>query len=346
MKLAVIIPAYEPDEKLIGVVKEEFKLGHKVIVVDDGSGVDYAEIFASIKNKSIILAHNENKGKGRAIKTALEYVKNNLPECEQISVMDADGQHLPEDMENLFLNSLTTQRQLILGVRSVGKEMPLRSRMGNTITRTVFRLASGIKVSDTQTGLRLFNSSLIDTFLSIEGERYEYETNVLMYCAKNDIDIAEVPIETIYHDNNNSCSHFNTVKDSFRIYKDILKFSLCSASSFLMDYLIFCLLAVVFPAGAAGLMTANILARVISGSYNYLANCKIVFHTGAKPKTAVQYLMLAIVILVLNSVFLALYTSFLHIPPYGAKVLTEITLFIISYVVQHKLIFKLKKSVA
>ena len=148
--------------------------------------------------------------------------------------MDADGQHLPDDMEKLLMKAAAEPMALIVGSRTIDRNVPWKSRMGNLITRRIFRMKTGVEVSDTQTGLRAFSTRLLDFMLDIEGERYEYEMNVLVTCAKANIPIIEVPIETIYHDQGNSCSHFRKVRDSVRIYRQLLKFSFVSFSSFLL----------------------------------------------------------------------------------------------------------------
>ena len=148
--------------------------------------------------------------------------------------MDADGQHLPDDMEKLLMKAAAEPMALIVGSRTIDRNVPWKSRMGNLITRRIFRMKTGVEVSDTQTGLRSFSTRLLDFMLDIEGERYEYEMNVLVTCAKANIPIIEVPIETIYHDKGNSCSHFRKVRDSVRIYRQLLKFSFVSFSSFLL----------------------------------------------------------------------------------------------------------------
>ena len=339
MNAAVIIPAYEPDEGLIEIVNRVWELENQVIVVNDGSGKSFNPIFEQVSEKSIILEHEENMGKGQAIKTALLYISENLWDCDVIGIMDADGQHLPEDMERLMMKANLNPNALILGTRKVGKEMPLRSRLGNEITRVIFHLSSGVRVSDTQTGLRAFSRKMIEEFMEVEGNRYEYETNVLFYCAKKKIQMLEVPIKTIYRDAENSTSHFHAVKDSIRIYKHILKFSLSSISSFFVDYGLFCLFVFLFPKQAWGIALANVTARILSGIYNYIVNCRLVFQTDTKVKSAVQYIVLAICIILLNSVVLQIYIGMIHIPVYRAKILTECTLFIVSFLVQRYMIF-------
>lgn len=339
MHATVIIPAYNPEENLKDIVEKVWDLGNQIIVVDDGSGEDKMELFHSLSEKAIVIHHEANQGKGAAIKTALSYIKDNLWDCDVVGIMDADGQHLPEDMEKLLLRAANKEQALLLGVREIGKKMPLKSCLGNGITRLVFQAVSGVKVSDTQTGLRAFPISLLNVLLEVKGTRYEYETNVLFYCARNNIPMLEVPVKTIYHDRENSCSHFHPVRDSVRIYKDILKFSLSSLSSFVVDYLLFCGFMFVFPKTAPWILAGNILARVISGGYNYLMNCRFVFRTGMKAQSVLQYLALAAGILFLNSVILQFYAGVLAIPVYGAKILTEVSLFVISFAVQRKWIF-------
>lgn len=214
MEKVVIIPAFDPDEKLKSVIDGNLDLGHQVILVDDGSAPKYDQLFWELGEKCIVLHHQENLGKGETIKTALKYIKEELWQCEAIGIMDADGQYLPEDMAKLFKKAEHHPHALILGSRGIDDAVPWKSRMGNQITRQVFHLLTGTYVSDTQTGLRVFTSELLDFMLEIEGSRYEYETGVLTACARAHKEIVEVPVHTIYHDKDNSCSHFWKVRAS------------------------------------------------------------------------------------------------------------------------------------
>ena len=136
--------------------------------------------------------------------------------------MDADGQHLPDDMEKLLMKVPADPMALVIGTRTIDKNIPWKSQMGNLITRKAFRLATGVEVSDTQTGMRAFSARLLGFMSNIQGERYEYEMNVLVTCAKARVPIIEVPIQTIYHDKENSCSHFRKIRDSVRICRQLL----------------------------------------------------------------------------------------------------------------------------
>ena len=343
MRQVVIIPALNPQDCLEGIVDRLWEMEKQVIVVDDGSTREYEELFQRLENQCIVLHHLENKGKGEAIKTALHYIQSELWECGVVGIMDADGQHLPEDMDRRMKAAGRNPRALVLGCRQIDGEIPWKSRMGNLLTRQVFRAVTGVYVSDTQTGLRAFSSEMLRFMLQISGSRYEYEMNVLTNCARKKIQIIEIPIQTIYHDRTNSCSHFRKVKDSIRIYKNLLKFTLSSFSSFLLDYFLFALLTSVFPATAGGILAANISARIFSGGYNYFMNCKFVFHEGRTVKTAAEYFSLAMFILVMNNIILQILIA-LNLSVYPAKIITEAVLFFTSWMVQRKFIFQRRKN--
>lgn len=343
--LLVIIPAYKPDDTLIKLIGDLEPYDLEKIVVDDGSGEEHEHIFNAVEDRCIVLRHEENRGKGAAIKTALGYIKDKTDGVEAIGVMDSDGQHLPEDMIKLLAAASLNKEALVLGVRAVGKDMPTRSRLGNKITRNVFRMVSGVAVSDTQTGLRAFSPELVERLLSIEGERYEYEMNVLIKLAKEGVPIKEIPISTIYHDKKNSVSHFRSFRDSARIYKDIIKFSLSSLSSFVLDYILFTAIMLIVPHTAGWVLGANVSARVISAMYNYSMNCRFVFREKRRLGTALQYFALAGFILIMNNLILEFFTQILDMSVYPAKLLTECMLFVMSWLIQNFIIFRKGRTV-
>ena len=174
-KLIVLIPSYEPDEKLTKLIKNLNKNKITSIVVDDGSGKDYKEIFDNLDTK--VISYEKNQGKGHALKEGYKYIKDNYKEYVVVT-MDSDGQHRIEDALNLYNYILKNDDTLVLGKRPRGEKTPLRSKIGNGITRFVFHIVSGQDVYDTQTGLRAFSNKLIDYMLEVKGERFEYEMNV------------------------------------------------------------------------------------------------------------------------------------------------------------------------
>jgi putative flippase GtrA len=354
-RYTVVIPAYKPDERLWRLAEEVLAKGYRLIVVDDGGGADYQPIFEGLDSRAIVLRHSENRGKGAAIKTGLAHLQTLTEGYDPqnppiVGIMDADGQHLTEDMARVFEGATQHPDRLTLGVRVVGKDMPLRSRFGNSVTRTVFRLLTGARVSDTQTGLRAFSVSLIPEMLGVEGDRYEYEMAVLTRIAHRRIGFFEVPIATLYEDKENSTSHFRVIRDSVRIYATLLKFAGSSLLSFLVDYGLFNLFVLLLSlvslpfVAAYHLAIANVSARIFSGCFNYYLNCRYVF--GRKPtlKSAGQYFLLALVVLAVNTGVLYLWNMIPGMPVAVCKLLTEVCVFFGNYVVQKKLIFKKKST--
>ncbi len=342
-----VIPAYKPSRRLISLVDEISSLGYRVLVVDDGSGAESAEVFDSVRmiGRTRVITHEENRGKGAALKTAFDFIHNEDIGINYIVTLDADGQHLVSDMEKVAATAWENPSKLILGSRDFDKDVPFKSRMGNKITRNVFRMISGSAVRDTQTGLRAFSRMNLCNFMEIDGSRYEYEMNVLMSCKKYGIDILEVPIETVYLDETNSDSHFHPVKDAVRIYSNIFKFAGASFISFLADYLLFIIFLPIMSGLTYGIFIANVAARILSAMLNYTLNSRAVFKDDQPAvKTLPKYIALAIFILVANSVILGFFTDILGIVPQAAKIMTEILLFIISFSVQSLLIFGKKQD--
>ena len=337
-----LIPAYEPDERLIALARTMTDRGFLVLIVDDGSGAAYQPVFEAAGQAATVLTHERNRGKGAAIKTALFWIADNLDAPYTVVTMDADGQHLPEDAARICAASEAEPEALILGSRRFEGNVPLRSRFGNGVTRWVFRLSTGAKVYDTQTGLRAFSDRLLPAMLEVKGERYEYEMNVLMSWAQEKRPLRELPIQTVYLDGNRS-SHFRALRDSARIYWEILKFSASSLMSFVLDYGLFC----GFSLLTGRVVFSNVAARLISGSVNYTVNRRLVFESRAGVgKSLLQYALLAAGILGVNTLSLWLLVAKLGINRYLAKILVEAVLFAASYLVQKRWIFRKKEVVS
>lgn len=332
-----VIPAYEPDEKMLAVIDDISSLtDFHIIVINDGSGKDKLPIFAEAAKKAIVLTHEVNKGKGRGIKTALEYIKEHEADTVGIVIADADGQHKVKDIIRVSEALKSSPDKLIMGCRRFSGKIPLRSKFGNNITKFVFSFAAGVKVSDTQTGLRGFSSKLIPFMLSVNGDRYEFEMNMLLECAREGIRFYEVPIETVYLGKNES-SHFNPIKDSWRIYKDILKFSCSSLLSFCVDYIFYSIFAMI----SGSVAFSNICARVISSIFNFSMNKKFVFkNKEGIVKTAAKYFLLAALILAANTIMLELCVKYLIHNKYISKILIEVLLFFISWAAQKSFVFR------
>ncbi len=246
---AIVLPSLNPDKKFAAVVDGLIENGFKhIIIVDDGSDAEHQSWFerAAEYPECTVLHHEVNKGKGKALKTAFTYVLDKLPELSGVVTIDGDGQHLAKDIIACGDLMLDYGDKVIMGCRDFDQPgVPARSVAGNKTTSRLFRLCYGIKLSDTQTGLRAIPQKYLKRFCNIEGERFEYETNMLLQMKRMGIEFIEQPIATVYEDNN-SCSHYNAVKDSWRIFKIMFKFLLSSAGSTVIDLAVFYLVLKIF----------------------------------------------------------------------------------------------------
>jgi glycosyltransferase involved in cell wall biosynthesis len=228
--LLVLIPAWRPDIRLSALVEELAAYGFAaVLIVDDGSDRDSAAVFDHLKTIPTVhlLRHAVNLGKGRALKTGFNYVLSQMPKIEGVITADADGQHTAADIAAVAKAMESGSKQVVLGVRIFGNDVPWRNRFGNVLTKHIFWLVTGTQISDTQTGLRAFPRSLLPMLKTLPGERYEYEMAVLAYVCRHVGKPREIPIQTIYIDGNRT-SHFHPIWDSMRIYFVLVRFSLFS----------------------------------------------------------------------------------------------------------------------
>lgn len=349
-EIPVIIPAYEPDEKLIILLQHLKKAGIiHIIVVDDGSGSAYRDLFSQVEGMDgcELLTHAVNLGKGRALKTAFNYCLMRYPNLCGCVTADSDGQHTPEDILACMKKLSEHPSTLVLGCRDFDmSDVPARSSFGNKCTRKVFRYLVGLSVSDTQTGLRAIPAFYMETLMNVKGERFEYETNMLIETKNLDIPIIEVPVKTIYIEENKT-SHFNPIKDSIRIYMIFGKFLFSSLSSSVLDLLLFHFFCGLLQSAPGFwkeipyIVAATVLARIISAVYNFLLNYKVVFKSSAGiAATAVKYCILA-VCQMLCSAFLV---NALYALTGGYEVLVKIPvdvfLFFLSFVIQREFVYR------
>jgi glycosyltransferase involved in cell wall biosynthesis len=343
MVIPVLIPAYKPDHILPDLIKSLTDSGlTNIIVVDDGSGPESNEIFSLIKKIKYchVCTHTINMGKGRAIKTGLNFALTRFPDLSGIVTADADGQHLPEDIIKVRNNLIENPKSLILGSRSFDSRIPFRSKIGNEITRRIFHLFIGVKLSDTQTGLRGIPVGYINECIKLDGERYEYEINMLASCRKNGISLKETPIKTVYIDQNRS-SHFNPVLDSIRIYFVLFRFLISSLSTALLDFAVF----IVCSRVGMSILYSMIMARIIAGNYNFMINKNIVFKSDSKViNTFIKYWLLVILLGSISYLGIQTLVTYLNLNLILAKALIETMLFFISFIVQRTLIFNSREA--
>ncbi|PWW06269.1 putative flippase GtrA [Paenibacillus cellulosilyticus] len=336
--MTVLIPSYEPDARLIGLIHQliEVDTPH-IVIVDDGSGDDYRSIFATAKQLGCtVLTHEHNMGKGRALKTGFQYIKK-LGRRDGVICADSDGQHLPADIMRIADAVDKLPHHIVLGSRQFTGEVPLRSRFGNTATRKIYKFTTGSAIHDTQTGLRGFSNDMLDWLCSIPGDRFEYEMNMLLKARSAGYRLKEIPIETVYLEENKS-SHFRPLADSIAVYLPILKFSGASLLSAAIDYGMLLLIHLL----TTNLLLAVVGARVCSSLVNYTMNRRFVFTDEGQSqvrRSMPKYFALVLLILTLNYGLMYGLNEVAHIPLLISKLITEGVLFLFSYWTQRKFVY-------
>ncbi len=344
----IIIPAYNPKDNLKQLIIEiKHKTPNPIVIINDGSKEECDDIFYFAKKQGChVVDHFSNHGKGASIKTGLNYALETFKEASGFVTCDADGQHLASDILKVS-NSLDLHEDaLILGVRDfTEKDVPFKSKLGNNISAFYFKHTTKVTVSDTQTGLRGIPVPMLEEALNVEENRYDYEMIFLMNIAKSSCDIVEVPIATIYL-NNNEQSHFRPVVDSYRIYKKPVRFAITSLSSALIDIGLFTVLTLFLDQDIALLVfTSTVIARLISGSYNFMLNKLWSFSSKGSYKNEFRkYFILYITQLVLSILFVTSLSS-ISMNLTFIKVIVDTLLFVGSYILQKNWVFKNKQPI-
>lgn len=354
MNISVILPSYNPSQKLINAVKALTEQGFDdIIVINDGSKDSCKEIFdevASYPNVTL-LNHEKNKGKGRALKTGFEYFLENRKEKSGVVTTDDDLQHTPSDIMDC-VREMEEKGVAVFGARNFkGDNIPPKSRIGNNITSFTFRFLCGIKITDTQTGLRSLPRSYLPTLTKVGGERFEYETNMLLSMKQEGLEFCEHPIETIYADNN-SGTHFNPFKDSIKIYAVILKYLVSSLASSILDLIVFTLLNMFLPKDMDPMLRiflATAIARVISSAVNYTVNKNKVFKSkGHVRSSLLKYYCLCVAQALCSYALVYFITYLTHVEQSILqtvyKMIVDIVLFFLCFTLQREWVFKEKNE--
>lgn len=355
MNVSVIIPSLNPNEMLMEVINGLLRVGFTdIIVINDGSDADHMEPFrqASEHPEITILTHDTNRGKGCALKTGFSFCIENRKGSDGVVTVDGDGQHRAKDVLACAEKMVSLKDKVVLGVRDFSSEqVPWHNRWGNKITCAIFHFACGLKISDTQTGLRAIPYQYLPFMCQIRGERFEYETEMLLDLKKENISVAEVTIETVYQDGEQP-SHFRIFKDSALIYRRIFSFIGSSLFCTGIDFVLYSILMIVFDSTALPLaiqlLLCYALARIVSATTNYCINRKVIFHSNAPiRKTILKYYALSIGQIACSYgliYLLSIITSSNLAGEILWKIPVDLVLFFVSYQVQQRWVFAKPKK--
>jgi putative flippase GtrA len=340
----VLIPAYHPAFELPHMAAALYASGEveAVVIVDDGSGPKFQPVFAAAATVPgvTVLRHVVNLGKGAALKTGLNAVACRYPGHVGIVTADADGQHKVADIVRTARALVANPQTLVLGVRDFRGNVPLRSRLGNGLTRAVMRFVTGHAFSDTQTGLRGIPMDFVPDLMRSKPNGYDFELDMLLICGEARRPIVEVPIETVYIDSNRG-SHFNPLLDSMRVYFVFLRFAAVSMITAAIDNTVFLLLHHSWPS----VIGCQFASRAVAGIFNYSANKLEVFRSRTRNTVALPRYIASVIVQGLVSYFLFIHLSrLLRIDVALAKIIVETALFFASFVVQREFVFRGKKG--
>lgn len=347
LEIPIIIPSFEPDEKLLNLLQQLRAVNIvNIVIVDDGSGIEYSRFFDEAEKQygCHVLHHAINQGKGRALKTAFDYCLRQLPDMPGVITADSDGQHTPECILDCVDSLLENTDSLILGCRCFDQEdVPARSEFGNKCTRIVMKYLAGISISDTQTGLRGIPTEFMKQLLFVKGERFEFETNMLLEAKNRKMSFFEVPIKTIYIEENKT-SHFHPIKDSVKIYMIFGKFLFSSLSSSIVDLVLFSLFCILLRKVSFGSITyltvATVGARVLSALYNYTINNKVVFQSDNPIRTTLpRYILLAVIQMTCSALLVNLLYPLFGGAEVLVKIPVDVILFFLSFVIQREFVY-------
>lgn len=349
----LVIPAFEPGEETIEFIKNlANKLGlFRIFVVDDGSGPRFSKVFNAVaENSSVeVLTLPRNMGKGFALKVGFRKAME-FPMATNVITADSDGQHTISDILKVAapFYKKPSDRLTTWGSRNFQLSgLPWRSKIGNRLSSLILWITTGKKLRDTQTGLRGFSKSLILDLIDIKGSRFEYESNVLLWLIAHKVPIEDVPIETIYHDRTNSISHFRPIVDSLIVFKQLGKFIFTSLMGAAVDILIYSFFVVILfknEPTSLEIISAVVMARIVSSFSNYLLNREFVFEDPSSQKKSLsKYFILVTVVMTLSATATPLVSQVLGNRPILSKVLVDTVLFLVSFFSQKRWVFTSKE---
>jgi putative flippase GtrA len=339
LRIAILIPAFKPGPEFPSFVAALIARGaSRIVVVDDGSGPEFRAGFDEVAAlpQVRVCRHAINLGKGAALKTGVNSILCDYADTSVVVTADADGQHAPEDVLAVGAYGEAHPDVLVLGARSFGGGIPLRSRFGNEATRLAMRIVVGERLTDTQTGLRAIPYALLPALLKTPTNGYEFELDMLLTCKHKNVAIHEVPIRTIYL-NDNASSHFNPLRDSMRIYFVLLRFALTSMSTAIIDNVTFVLL---FHA-TGGLAVSQAGARLVAMTFNFVTVKRLVFQSrGHRRRQLLSYITLVVVSGTASFGLIRALVAFAGMGVLPAKLLAEGFLFFGNFLIQRDLIFR------
>lgn len=340
MSHAIIITLYRENRKTISLCTKLFELGaENIVIVNDGCKHSGSFMNELISLGCHIVTLKSNYGKGASLKAGFKYAFERLYNITGFVTADADGQHRAQDIMKISRALELRPNEIILGRRNLkAAKAPLINRFGNKISSLYFRIITGVKCKDTQTGLRGIPARLYKLAINTKGSRFDYEMNFLTKCADRKIPFYFVNINADY--SNLEKSNYRIIKDTYLIYRTPLRFATASVGCTVVDLTLFTIFTCVLPSSLVwNVALATILARIVSGGINFFINRKMIFKNNGKAKNqAARFTVLFFCIMCASTVIVSL-LSFIPVPVTITKAVVDLLLWGINYNFQRRWVF-------
>lgn len=359
LKTTIIIPSYNPDVKLSMLVDELIMSGFSdIIIVDDGSdfgikNVESAFDYVKKKAECTVLHHPTNLGKGMALKTGFKFCVHNRAKDTLIVTTDDDGHYSVSSMKacvELYEEKFMDESPVLIASRDFkAGTYSTKRRVFNKIAGMAMTYLCGVDVSDVQTGLRLIPAKYLRKLLDIEGERFDYEVNMLVELKYNNIKTVEniIPMEreTIL-----KYADYNPIWDICRLIAVMLKYAVSSLAATALDVVVFYLIILMMDDTlldidkSAGMLLATFVARVISSTFNCIVNKRTVFKSDEPMKRVIVKFYIFSLFRAAISYGMVLGASYV-LGSYAdtatviVKLIVDLILFFAGYGIQKKFIF-------
>lgn len=345
-KIVLLMPAYNPGEKMVSLIGELKKDFQTIIVVNDGSDAKSQQYFDMIKNQVVLLSHAKNIGKGAALKTGFKYILEKHKDAYGVVTAGVDGQNSTLDILRCCKEFIEDKSVTVYGCRNFLEDDDIseETKIDNELTSHMLRLYSGIDISDTLTKLRVFPIKILNELMMVEGDRFDYDLNVIFRLSELNITIKEVLVDALRVEPPRKFL-VKRIADRIRIYLVFLKFCMSSLVCYTVDLISFSVIKhFIYPFTPVWyIYLSTMIARVISGSLNYSVN-RLVFKTKVDVGTAgKRFLILWFVQMCLSAFFVNAISNMSPYDPIVIKMIVDTLLFLASYQFQRKWVFKNKK---
>ncbi len=351
----IVIPALNPPSSLAPYVSTLIDRGFsRIIVVNDGSRTDKLPIFTKLKRMgAFVIDHDVNRGQGASLKTGFQYYLDHFSgDSDGVITLSADRPVHPEDVEKIASSLHNEQAMgsfaLVVGTRDLNGRLvsDYDYHMGG-VMKLLYHMLMGVRLNDPLSGVFGIPDLRVAQCVDIEGDRFSYVTSLTMSFEK--IGFLQVPIEYTFYEPDTERTYRkvgDTVLILFTIFKKFIIYSITSVSASILDIVMFSIFTgIVFRGSRFSIIYATICARLISASANYLMTKNFVFHFKSdsaqeNTKSAGAFMLLSAAQCLCSAFAVSAMKALLGGSVVGIKVLVDLTLFFISYKIQHKYIFK------